>query len=112
MRALFYPSYRRKADLCLSLQIPDSLSSFLSTASKRRIPPYNPYPSPALSVRATVNAISDATLTSLDVNDLYDALKDPKKVKVKHFRFKEDLRPGYVGASLRGRLLTVVGCLA
>lgn len=75
----------------------ESLSSFLSTASKRRIPPYNPYPAPALSVRQTVNAISDATLTSQDVSDLYDALKDPKKIKVKHFRFKEDLRPGYVG---------------
>lgn len=77
----------------------DSLSTFLSTASKRRIPPYNPYPRPPISVRQTVNAISDATLTSQDVSDLYDALKDPKKVKVKHFRFKEDLRPGYVGES-------------
>ncbi|GAA5978553.1 hypothetical protein JCM10908_004401 [Rhodotorula pacifica] len=90
-------SYEVEIDSKPDLTLKDSLSSFLSTASKRRIPPYNPYPSPALSVRATVNAISDATLTSLDVNDLYDALKDPKKVKVKHFRFKEDLRPGYVG---------------
>lgn len=75
----------------------DSLASFLSTASKRRIPPYNTYPRPPISVRQTVNAISDASLTSQDVSNLYDALKDPKKVKVKHFRFKEDLRPGYVG---------------
>lgn len=77
----------------------DSLSSFLSTASKRRIPPYNPYPEPPLSVRQTVNAISDATLTSQDVSALYNALKDPKKTRVKLLKFKEDYRPGYVGAS-------------
>lgn len=94
----------------------DSLASFLSTASKRRIPPYNPYPCPPISVRQTVNAISDASLTSQDVSNLYDALKDPKKVKVKHFRFKEDLRPGYVGESetivmheLSDRILIVFG---
>ncbi|GAA5862228.1 hypothetical protein JCM3774_004831 [Rhodotorula dairenensis] len=90
-------SYEIEFDSRPDLTLKDSLSSFLSTASKRRIPPYNPYPAPALSVRQTVNAISDATLTSQDVSDLYDALKDPKKIKVKHFRFKEDLRPGYVG---------------
>ncbi|KWU44970.1 hypothetical protein RHOSPDRAFT_33510 [Rhodotorula sp. JG-1b] len=90
-------SYSVEIDGKPDLTLQDSLSSFLSTASKRRIPPYNPYPRPPISVRQTVNAISDATLTSQDVSDLYDALRDPKKVKVKHFRFKEDLRPGYVG---------------
>lgn len=77
----------------------DSLKAFLSTASKRRIPPYNPYPEPPLSVRQTVNAISDATLTSQDVSELYNALKDPKKVRIKTLKFKEDYRPGYVGES-------------
>ncbi|KAG0654646.1 hypothetical protein C6P46_001569 [Rhodotorula mucilaginosa] len=90
-------SYDIEIDSKPDLTLADSLASFLSTASKRRIPPYNPYPCPPISVRQTVNAISDASLTSQDVSNLYDALKDPKKVKVKHFRFKEDLRPGYVG---------------
>ncbi|BGP53728.1 hypothetical protein JCM8202_003659 [Rhodotorula sphaerocarpa] len=90
-------AYRVELDSQPDLTLRDSLKAFLSTASKRRIPPYNPYPEPPLSVRQTVNAISDATLTSQDVSELYNALKDPKKVRIKTLKFKEDYRPGYVG---------------
>ncbi|GAA5917026.1 RLF2 family protein, partial [Sporobolomyces salmoneus] len=80
-----------------SLTLKDSLSSLISSVPKRRIPPYNPYPSPLYSVRQLVVGINDSTLTSQDASGFYGMLKDREKVPVKLLKFSEDVRPGYVG---------------
>ena len=64
---------------------------------KRRIPPYNPYPSPAVSVRHAVVGLSDSALTSGDTSGFYEVLKDRTKIPVKLLKFAEDVRPGYIG---------------
>jgi hypothetical protein len=83
-----------------SFSRPDSLASFVSGVPKRRIPPYNPYPTPQFSVRDLVVGINDSTLTSQDASGFYEILKDREKVPVKLLKFREDVRPGYVGESL------------
>ncbi|BGP46077.1 hypothetical protein JCM10450v2_001917 [Rhodotorula kratochvilovae] len=79
------------------LTLRDSLASFLSTASPARIPPYDPHPTPAVSVRQCVVAINDSTLTSQDASAYYKLLEDRNKVRVKLFKFATDVRPGYIG---------------
>ncbi|GJN88559.1 hypothetical protein Rhopal_001525-T1 [Rhodotorula paludigena] len=79
------------------LTLKDSLASFLSTASKRRLPRYDPHPEPPVNVRQCVVAINDSTLTSQDASEFYEVLKDREKVRVKLLKFHEDVRPGYVG---------------
>ncbi|GAA6020087.1 hypothetical protein JCM11491_006391 [Sporobolomyces phaffii] len=80
-----------------SLTLKDSLAAFVSSVPKRRIPPYNPYPCPPFAVRQLVVGINDSTLTSQDASGFYEILKDRQKVPVKLLKFREDVRPGYVG---------------
>ncbi|GAA5894231.1 hypothetical protein JCM8208_002383 [Rhodotorula glutinis] len=80
-----------------SLTLKDSLAEFLSTASPRRIPAYDPHPAPPVNVRQCVVAINDSTLTSSDTSVYYSLLEDRSKVRVKLFKFHSDVRPGYVG---------------
>jgi len=77
----------------------DTLRSLVSKVPKRRIPPYNPYPAPAVSVRHAVVGLSDSALTSQDTSGFYDMLKDRGKIPVKLLKFAEDVRPGYIGTS-------------
>ncbi|GAA6056417.1 hypothetical protein JCM3770_000692 [Rhodotorula araucariae] len=79
------------------LTLKDSLTSFLATASPHRIPPYDPHPTPPVSVRQCVVAINDSTLTSQDASAFYKLLEDRNKVRVKLFKFATDVRPGYIG---------------
>ncbi|GAA5851302.1 hypothetical protein JCM9279_001099 [Rhodotorula babjevae] len=80
-----------------SLTLKDSLDEFLSTASPRRMPAYDPHPCPPVNVRQCVVAINDSTLTSSDTTVYYSLLEDRSKVRVKLFKFHSDVRPGYVG---------------
>ncbi|GAA5945104.1 RLF2 family protein, partial [Sporobolomyces koalae] len=96
----FHPRERLasvKIDSESSLTTRDSLASFVAKVPKARIPPYNPYPSPSVSVRQAVVAINDSTLTGQDATDYYQMLRDRTKVAVKLLRFHEDVRAGYVG---------------
>ncbi|GAA5923871.1 hypothetical protein JCM3775_005536 [Rhodotorula graminis] len=90
-----------KVDVALDsmpdLTLKDSLAEFLSTASPRRIPAYDPRPCPPVNVRQCVVAINDSTLTSSDTTVYYSLLEDRSKVRVKLFKFHSDVRPGYVG---------------
>ncbi|KAM0792386.1 hypothetical protein ACM66B_005066 [Microbotryomycetes sp. NB124-2] len=79
------------------LTLQDSLQSFLKGVPKDRIPPYNPHPTPAVSVRATVTAIQESQLTGIEPASHMRDLKDWRKVRVKLLKFAEDVRPGYVG---------------
>ena len=84
-------------DSARALPPADSLAEFLSTASPRRIPAYDPHPCPSVNVRQCVVAINDSTLTSSDTTVYYSLLEDRSKVRVKLFKFHSDVRPGYVG---------------
>ncbi|GAA5953543.1 hypothetical protein JCM21900_006197 [Sporobolomyces salmonicolor] len=79
------------------LTLKDSLASFTKSVPKRRIPPYNPHPEPSVSVREAVRGITDSNLTSQDASEWYALLKDREKIAVKFLKFREDVRPGYIG---------------
>ncbi|GAA5985177.1 hypothetical protein JCM11641_005476 [Rhodosporidiobolus odoratus] len=55
------------------------------------------YPNPPVVVRQAVHAINDMNLTSEDASGHEALLNDRSKVQVKFFKFREDVRPGYVG---------------
>lgn len=83
-----------------SLFIPssiDSLKSFLSDVPASRIIPYKRARQPQVSVRELVRSINDANLTTENTAQFYDLLNDRSKIKVKMLKFKEDVRPGYLG---------------
>ncbi|GAA6061779.1 hypothetical protein JCM10212_001385 [Sporobolomyces blumeae] len=84
-------------DLTREAALRSLASTIKKTVPKRRIPPYNPYPAPAVSVREAVVAINDSALTSQDASAYYALLKDREKVPVKLLKFHQDIRPGYVG---------------
>ena len=86
---------------------PESLASFLEGVPARLIPPYNPHPTPFLSVRDAVHKINDASATGSDVSAYYQMLESRAKVPIKFLKFKEDSRPGYVGAPSFRRALTI-----
>lgn len=77
--------------------VTEALKSFISAVPKHHIPPYNPRPSPPVSIRQTVVAINESLLTGLEARDCYSILKDRTKVPVKLLKFHSDVRPGYVG---------------
>lgn len=77
----------------------ESLASFLEGVPASRIPPYNPHPTPFLAVRDAVHRINDASATGSDVSAYYQMLESRAKVPIKFLKFKEDTRPGYVGAA-------------
>ncbi|KAL8293085.1 hypothetical protein RQP46_000779 [Phenoliferia psychrophenolica] len=80
-----------------SITLEESLASFLEGVPKHRIPPYNPHPTPFLAVRDAVHKINDASATGSDVSAYYQMLESRAKVPIKLLKFKEDVRPGYVG---------------
>ncbi|GAA5859252.1 hypothetical protein JCM1840_003819 [Sporobolomyces johnsonii] len=86
-----------KIDSKPDLTLKDSLASFTKNVPKRHIPPYNPHPEPPVSVREAVRGITDSNLTSQDASEWYALLKDREKVAVKFLKFREDVRPGYIG---------------
>ncbi|KAK4703197.1 chromatin assembly factor 1 subunit A, partial [Phenoliferia sp. Uapishka_3] len=95
-----------------TITLQESLASFVEGVPPRRIPLYNPHPSPALAVRDAVHAINDANLTGSDVAAYYRLLENRAKVPVKFLKFKEDVRPGYIGEILAERFVRTVWQLA
>ncbi|GAA5912416.1 hypothetical protein JCM6882_005506 [Rhodosporidiobolus microsporus] len=73
------------------------LTSLRTRRPRIRLTSLAHYPSPPVTVRSAVNAISDAGLTNNDVSEYYDLLNDRGKVAVKMLKFREDVRPGYIG---------------
>lgn len=79
------------------LRIPESLLDFLSDVPRHSIPSRNTHPAPLISVRDTIQAINDANVTGDDPSIYWTLLNDRTKVQTKLLKFKEDVRPGYIG---------------
>ncbi|GAA5830384.1 hypothetical protein JCM11251_001329 [Rhodosporidiobolus azoricus] len=75
----------------------DLLTSLRSRRPRIRLTNLSHYPSPPVTVRSAVEEIDAATSTNNDVSQHYAQLNDRNKVVVKLLKFREDVRPGYIG---------------
>lgn len=85
-------------NILIFCQFPDSIKAFLSDVPlSHLLPAKNAHPVPKVSVRETVRAINDAEAIGADSSEFYKLLADRKMIKVKMLKFKDDVRPGYLG---------------
>ncbi|GAA6008915.1 hypothetical protein JCM10207_004024 [Rhodosporidiobolus poonsookiae] len=75
----------------------DLLSDLRRSLRRTHICRLSRHADPPLTVRDTVDRISDATLGSEDASACYALLNDRSKVAVKFLKFHKEDRPGYIG---------------